>query len=195
MLSQDKYNIQSEILKGLKEKNRKVVEQFVSENHKKLLGRLLKNGLAMENAQDVVAETWTVFFQKLDEFRGESELGSYLFGILHNKYREYLRRNGKFNLYSNPSDLLDGNFNNKGMWTYEPMSPDIFVEALEMENSFSDCLEVLTEKQKKIFVLKVVESQDYSSLSQSLEMSIANLKVTVHRIRNQVRRCVEGQVV
>lgn len=181
-------------LDHLKAKHRPTVEHFVSTHHKGLIGKLQKNGLSLENAQDLAAETWSVFFQKLDDFRGDSSLSSFLFGILHNKYREHLRKKGKMTLYSNASDLLDSNFNENGMWAYKPLAPDHFVEALELKNNFSDCLEILTEKQKKIFLMKVVESRNYHSLSETLQMSVTNLKVIIHRARNQVRRCVEGSV-
>lgn len=171
------------------------VRDLINNHHDNLIKFALKHRLPVELADEVVAETWATFFEKKDNFRGDSKIESYIFGILLNKIREEKRKLFKLNAEEDPYKLLESNFNSDGSWAYDLADPCEMLEIKETESLFQNCFGSLTDRQRFIYKLKVHEGMNYKKISELTNMSVESLKVSVHRSRNQVRRCVESKAL
>lgn len=72
-------------------------EQHFSEIYDRFTSGLLRTALYLVRnnrmlAEDLVQEVWVLAVEKLSEFRWESEMKTWLTGILMNKFREGLRK-------------------------------------------------------------------------------------------------------
>lgn len=180
-------------LLSLKKRERGAVNSLISEYQLSLIKGALSHKISFEHAEDVVAETWETFFSKIEDFERRSTIKTYLFGIMYNKVRELKRKQNRFVEVEDPQDMLGSNFNAKGFWAYTPSNPDDFIKAAQLKNSLEICLEALTDNQRRAFYLKEIEGENTKDICESINISLTNFKVTLHRARNQIRRCIEGK--
>ena len=183
-----------EFLEKLKNRDRETISELVNKYHKNLIAGARAQKLSEDMADDAVAETWKTFFEKADNFEGRSHVRTYLFGILYNKIREIKRKMNREDLYDDPNNILEANFNKKGFWTYTPSSPEKFIEAADIKEALDSCIKGLSDNQRKIYHLKEIENYSHNEICNLLDFSMTNIKVLLHRARNQVRRCVEGHI-
>jgi RNA polymerase sigma-70 factor (ECF subfamily) len=187
-------NFDSEgFISSLKRREHKSVSELISEYQSFLIKGALSHKLSMEQAEDVVAETWGTFFEKVENFEGRSKIKTYLFGIMYNKVRETKRQQNRFVDIEDPQDLLGANFDEKGFWAYTPAEPDAFIQATELKSNLDICLEALNDNQKRAFYMKEIQGESTSEICESIGITLSNFKVTLHRARNQIRRCIEGK--
>jgi len=182
----------ADFIASLKRREHRSISMLITEYQTNLIKGALASKVSMEQAEDVVAETWGTFFEKVDKFQGRSQIKTYLFGIMYNKIREARRKSSKLVEVEDPSDLLGSNFDSKGFWAYTPAEPDSFVQATELKGKLEGCLEALNENQRRAFYLKEIEGESPADICKEINISMTNFKVTLHRARNQIRRCVEG---
>ncbi len=185
---------QDDFLENIRNKDRETISYIVNKYHKDLMAGALAQKLSIGSAEDAVAETWKTFFEKADNFEGRSRVKTYLYGILYNKVREIKRKLNKEDFYDDPNNVLESNFDAKGFWTYRPSSPEKFIEATEVQEALDECMEGLSDNQRKVYYLKDVESYSHKEICNLFDFSMTNIKVMLHRARNQVRRCVEGRI-
>ena len=183
-----------DFLEKLKNRDKDTIAELVNKYHKSLIAGAMAQKLSLERAEDVVAETWKVFFEKADNFEGRSHIRTYLYGIMYNKIREAKRKLMREDLYDDPNKILESNFNEKGFWTYRPSTPDKFIEAADIQGALDECVKDLSDNQRKIYYLKEIEDYSHNQICNLLDFSMTNIKVILHRARNQVRRCVEGRI-
>lgn len=179
-------------LEALKGRDRKAIDELVRTHHEYLIRGALAQKMSLDEAEDVVAATWSIFFEKIENFEGRSQLKTYLFGIMYNKIREHRRFAQRFVEIDESSDILNSNFDEKGAWAYTPSDPDQFIHAMELQGALKDCMKHLSDKQQKVFYLKEIHEEETQNICELLNISKTNLKVILHRSRNQIRRCVEG---
>lgn len=182
-----------EFVSSLKRREHRSVSRLISEYQSFLIKGALSHKLSAEQAEDVVAETWGTFFEKVDNFEGRSQIKTYLFGIMYNKVRELKRQQKRYVDAEDPQDLLGANFNDQGFWAYTPAEPDAFIQATELQSSLDICLEALNDNQKRAFYLKEIVGESTTDICDSIGITLSNFKVTLHRARNQIRRCIEGK--
>lgn len=181
-----------EFIDLLRQRDHGAISMLIDRLQSNLIKGALAQKISMEQAEDAVAETWSTFFEKIENFEGRSQIKTYLFGIMYNKVREAKRKVSRFVEVDDPNDFLGANFNDKGFWTYTPAEPDSFIQATELKSNLDDCLGGLSDNQRQAFYLKEIQGDSPKDICEELKVTMANFKVTLHRARNQVRRCVEG---
>ena len=181
-----------EFLNSLRNREHKAISQLIESYQLPLTKGALAHKVSIEEAEDIVAETWGTFFEKVENFEGRSKLKTYLFGVMYNKVRELRKKTKKYVNFEDPLDMLGSNFDKDGFWAYTPTEPDAFAEAHELQGTLDGCMDSLTENQKRIFHLKEVEGKSSNEICEIIDISNANLKVSLHRARNQIRRCIEA---
>jgi RNA polymerase sigma-70 factor (ECF subfamily) len=162
-----------EQLQLLKDGDEDAFEEFVLKYRKEAVNfalNILKDYYA---AEDIVQDSFAIFYVYRERLKNYSTLKSYLFSIIHNKSVDYIRKNNR-NIYTN-------------YYTSSTISPEEIVINKEKEEKFMESFDKLSESQKNILYLYAFQQMSYKEISEVLEMSLAKVKITIFRARKKLK--------
>jgi len=153
-----------------------------------------------ETAQDLVQETFLSALKSSKGFRGESSEKTWLKAILKNKILDYYRKQYqqiKHEPILDESEGLAYWFAEDGHWKKD-RRPESWknkeadpIESREFYRVLNTCKDKLPPKQQLLFTAKYLDDQDSNEISKELAISSSNYWVLLHRIRIQIRECLE----
>lgn len=151
-----------------------------------------------EVAEDLVQETFLAALQKLDTFRGDSALRTWLTGILKNKILDHYKKAGRENYFDeieNVAVLADA-FAANGRWDPErtPVNPGsdpaTLFELKEFQEILEECLRRLPPRMARIFSMRELGGMSGPEIRKLTRVSTSNFSVILHRARMQLQSCI-----
>jgi RNA polymerase sigma-70 factor (ECF subfamily) len=163
-------------------------EQLVARYHRKLLRIAQHITHNLEDAQDVVQETFLKVFQNLDSFRGDSKFSTWLFRIAVNqslmglrKQRTKQRAGAEFPLDSDEEGNLPLDFSD-----WRP-NPEELYKTSELRELLTGALQELSPALRVVFVLHDVEGHSLRETADAVGASLPAVKTRSLRARLQLR--------
>jgi RNA polymerase sigma-70 factor (ECF subfamily) len=146
-----------------------------------LVSRLVRDPMV---AEELVQDTFVKAHRRLDTFRGDAKLSTWLYRIAVNVCNDYhgsvvarMRRE------ETALEAPDGT----GTLEYPRGSgPEDQTVTLELANAFQSCLDGLQRTHREAFILRHQEDLSYEEIAQVLDLSQSNAKVRVHRAREMI---------
>jgi len=128
-------------------------------------------------AADLVQDALVTGYRRLAALRDPTRVGAWLFRILSNRVRDHLRaaRGREISLQVLPD--LAGDRRN----------PEEDATDAEVDERVRRALVRLTPEQREAFMLKHVEGRSYEEIAAVMDLSVAALKMRVHRARDALR--------
>lgn len=135
-----------------------------------------------DEACDMTQDIFLITMESLKTFRKESQFSTWLFSIAVNYYKNHRRKN-KHKVYSI----------NSAQDETEIQIPDIRQNQEELVIT-NESLRIMLEELHKlpddyrdILVLRDIEGESYTTIAQVLNLSLANVKVRIHRGREMLK--------
>jgi RNA polymerase sigma-70 factor (ECF subfamily) len=170
-----------EQLQLLKDGNEDAFEEFILRYRKEAVNFALNILKDYHAAEDVVQDSFAIFYVYRERFKDYSTLKSYLFSIIHNKAVDYIRGNNK-NIFTN-------------YHMTSIISPEEIVINKEKKERFMKKFNELDENQKNILYLYAFQEMSYKEISEVLKMSLAKVKITIFRARKKLKASyLENQI-
>lgn len=153
-------------------------------------------------AEDVVQEALMGALRNARSFGGRAALKTWMFAILKNKIADALRQRSRL---VQASSLVDSEhvdlpplFDQKGAWRDEERpqnwgDPEASFDQQEFWHVFEACLDGLPERHARIFMMREFIELSADEICISLEISLSNLHVMLHRARLRLRECLENR--
>lgn len=146
-----------------------------------LASRMLGN---QADAEDLLQEIFLLAHRKLDGFRGESALGTWLYRLAMNQCLDYLRsRQARSNQVTDPIDDEPG--------SYEPGRRGLAEQAVS-KMDLERALARLPEGCRAAFVLHDVEGLEHREVADVLGIAEGTSKSQVHKARLKLRAFLRG---
>lgn len=180
----------SEFLQKLKQRDKEVVAYLFNQYHEVLFKGAIKQKLSTDQAEAVVADTWSSFFEKTENFKGNSHIRTYLFGIMYNKVKELWRSNKKYTDDYQEYEI-DQMFLEDGSHKSTPQDPSNWVQSHQTLELIQHAIENLPVNQRLAFTLKEVEGESTEDICNILGVSSTNLGVLIYRAKNNLRIALE----
>lgn len=182
-----------DFVKRLKDHDHDAIELLVISYNEALFKGALKMGLAADQAEEVVQATWSTFFTNVDNFKGESHVRSYLFGIMYNKTKETWRCNKKYT-EDFKEYAIEALFSERGGFIQSPKDPSDWVNSTQVTGIIRDCLERLPENQRLAFNLKEIQGESTEEICKIMGITSTYLGVLIYRAKNNLRLHLEKQL-
>lgn len=150
-----------------------------------------------DSAEEIVQNTFVAALRSSQSFEGRSTEKTWLFGILKNKIFDHFRQAKKYMSFDSlPECEPDSSaYQLNGQWKKVPqdwrIDPEKVAENVELAQVLAGCMEKLSDKFHKIFVLKEVEGYSSNKICNDFNITPTNLWVILHRTRNQLKKCLE----
>jgi RNA polymerase sigma-70 factor (ECF subfamily) len=147
-----------------------------------------------EEAEDAAQEAFLKAYRKLSSFRGESKFGTWMISITLNEARSRLRR-----MKTMPMDSLDEPSEEDGHVSPALLRdwreiPSESLERREMRQVLQDAIESLPLMYREIFLLRDVEELSIAEAAEALQITVASVKVRLHRARMMLQKTLAPQL-
>ncbi len=179
--------------------NLNLVEAWVDEHADYLLRYALPRLRDRHVAEEVLQETFMAALKSAAKFRGDSSARTWLVGLLRRKIADHYRKRGRepqTESLDTTDSVIDGWFDEKGMWKRWPgeydVDPSTLQDKADFWRVFETCLKALPERLAEAFALRVVDDREPDDVCKVLSITSTNLWVSLHRARARLRVCLEA---
>jgi RNA polymerase sigma-70 factor (ECF subfamily) len=157
--------------------------------HRRAVGRhLLMLTHDASAVDDLVQDTFVTAFSKLEQYTGNSRLGTWLHGIAVNIARNHrskrTRRRGLFDRFVRP-----------GVTQAASATADAGTREREALAALYRALDELTSDQREAFILRVIEDVPLQDAAEVLGAPIATISYRARQAQARVRQCLQDQGV
>ena len=135
------------------------------------------------DAEEISQEAFLKAFRKISTFRAESTFGTWLISIVFNEARARLRRQAIVPMESLDDTSDEGTGISPALlrdWREIPLQA---VERREIRDVLHDAVLSLPDIYRQVFLLRDVEELSVAETAEALAISIASVKVRLHRAR------------
>lgn len=166
-----------DVLSGDRDAYRLLVRRYGDVLH----GHALRMTQNPDEAADLVQKAFVKGFGKLSSCREPERVGAWLFRILANLCKDHVRSPRRADVPV--ATVAEG--------LRSTSDPESDAEGSEIRARVWGALEALTPEQREAFVLKHVEGRTYEEIAAVMDLSVASLKMRVHRAREALRGLLE----
>lgn len=155
-------------------------------------------------AEDVVQEAMMAALDGEKQFAGRSAVKTWVFAILRNKIVDVIRQKSRTVNFSalQPEEAqmdqaFESLFKANAHWQPEERpadwgDPEAALHQEQFWAVFEACLKHLPESTARVFMMREFLEFDTAEVCKELSISTSNCHVILHRARNGLRRCLEG---
>lgn len=174
-------------VQSLKTRDKRSFEQLIAKFQTPIFNLLYRMTGVREEAEDLAQEVFITVYKKIELFRGESPLATWIYRIAYNlcmNRRKYLgRRRDRdrqpFDEAAERSIVASGTMSTSS----QVSRPDEMAEGLQMERLVQEAISALDEEQRVILVLRDVQNMSYESISEITGLPAGTVKSRLHRAR------------
>lgn len=147
------------------------------------------------DAEDAVQEAFLKAFHHLASFRGEAKFGTWVISITLNEARGRIRRKR-----GTPIDSLDAGVDEPGHVSPALLRdwreiPSQALERHEVRLMLQEAIAALPDIYREVFLLRDVEGLSSIEAAEALKISVAALKVRLHRARLMLQKRLAPQLM
>lgn len=171
-------------------------EVYVEDCYHKYSVRLFRTVLKIvrnnEDAEEVVQDVFVALYQKLDSFKQESQITTWLYQIAMNKALDVLRKKKTKKRFAWISSLWD---KDSGELLFDPTDGKTVESTVDSEQALAIVffyINQLPERQKNAFILFEMEQMSYEEITQQLDISKSSLESLLFRARQTLREKLGG---
>ncbi len=145
-----------------------------------LLAYILSMGVRPEDAEDVLQDSASVMFSKIDQFRKGTNFRAWAYAIVRNEILRYFSKAKK-----RPLSLTDEAYGDiEHLATDEAEVPSIQLRALIM------CLEALGDQARDMIMMRYRDNKQVKGIADELGRPANSVYVTLSRIRKKLQECI-----
>lgn len=164
---------------------KKAFEQIVSAYSEKLYWQIRRMVLTHEDSNDLLQNTFIKAWTKLEDFRGESKISTWLYRIAINESLTFLSQ--KSHIQHIPLDSPDAAIT-------ERLEGDPYFNGNDAQALLQEALQTLPDKQRLVFNLKYFQEMKYEEMSELLGTSVGALKASYHIAVKKISTFLEGYI-
>ena len=152
------------------------------------LARLAGPRVQQSQLEDLAQTVFLRLFRALPNFRGESQITTYLYRIAVNVAQDEWKRRRRED--HTKTSLSDENFN----WEdrLEHPAPDALaqLEQSEFAQLVEDHLQALSQTERAVIILFHQEDRTYEQIAESLALPLNTVRTHLHRARKNLREAI-----
>lgn len=167
-------------------------EGLVERHRGRVFGLALRMLNSQDDAAEVLQESFLSAYRNLQNFRGDSQFGSWVYRIAANHALMRLRHRKVVSQVESP--LEEPTFNDRGSLVDEVSDfKDAEQDAMdsELRRAIEQATSRLGDDYREVFVLKDLEGLSYEEISELTGASVPAIKSRLHRARLSLRAAID----
>jgi RNA polymerase sigma-70 factor (ECF subfamily) len=171
-----------QLLRGCQQRDEVAVRELTRRYNQRLF-RMARGILRNDSdAEDVVQETYVRVFTHLEQFRGDSSVGTWLVRIAINLALGRIRQH-------RPTVDID----DRPTASHDP-DPETLMARQELRTLIERSIDDLPDAFRGVFVARIVEGLSIQETAELFHIRPETVKTRVHRARRALRRSLEQQI-
>lgn len=148
-------------------------------------------------AEDAVSDTLLAALERPQSFGGQSQLKTWLVGILKHKVIDQLRRHSReatILCNDDETDVDELLFDANDHWRDQPQdwgNPEACLGQRQFFEVLEACMDQLPPTQGRVFMMREWLDLDTDEICKELSITSTNLWVLLHRARLRLRECLQ----
>jgi RNA polymerase sigma-70 factor (ECF subfamily) len=171
--------------------------KLIEANKQKVYALVRRLAGNKEDAEDIVQDTFLKAIDKIDQFRGESEFGTWLSSIALNQSRALHAKNKQVDLKPIeeyiPGGGTHGDGQQDGFRLFDWKDPHELMESRELKQLVDDAVAQLPYKYREAFLLRYVEELSVKEVAKLTGQSVASAKSRILRARLALRDMLSSE--
>ena len=144
-------------------------------------------------AEDAVQSAFGIVYEKYETFQGRANITTWIHRITVNQSLMILRQKKQLN--ESPIDDLLPEFDKSGCRIEsqqdEVFDPEIALQKQQSRDVMFSMIEKLPTQYRLVLVLRDIEEMTIDEVAVALEISVANVKIRLHRARSALKQLLE----
>ena len=157
-------------------------EMLISDYQKQLYFFIRRMLLNHEDTNDVLQETFVRVFKGIDNFRGESKLGTWMHSIAYREALGHIQRNKR---------MLKGDWDGLIIENVKQLEEDAHYTGDDMQRRLQAMVAALPEKQRAVFIMKYYEEKKYTEIAAITGTSVGALKASFHHAVEKIKQDIQ----
>jgi len=154
-------------------------EMLISHYQKPLYFFIRRMLLNHEDTNDVLQETFVRVFKGIDNFRGESALGTWMHSIAYREALGHIEKRKR---------NVSGDWNDWVLLNAKQLEEDVHYNGDEIQLRLQAMVAELPEKQRAVFVMKYYEEKKYTEIATITGTSVGALKASFHHAVEKIKQ-------
>jgi RNA polymerase sigma-70 factor (ECF subfamily) len=146
------------------------------------------------DAEEVAQEAFLKAFRKLTSFRGEAKFGTWLISITLNEARSRLRRRGAAPMESLDKDPDEPGHVSPALLRDWKEIPSEALQRQEVRLMLQKAISSLPPIYREVFTLRDIEDLSTIEAAETLNISVASIKVRLYRARIMLQKILAPQL-
>lgn len=190
--------LETQFIERLRRGDAAAFEVLIAERSGEVYGLLYRLTENSEEARDLTQETFLRAFQSIGQFRGDSDLRTWIYRIAinqaRNRWRWWRRRRRDATVSLDSEDghakqpLLDS------LRSERDRSPEQETLAHERERALRRALRSLSLSYRETVILRDIEGFTYEEIAETLGINVGTVKSRLARGRQELRTRLEGSL-
>jgi len=168
---------------GIPEKKEQGFKLLVEKYDKRIYWHIRGILIDHEDANDVCQNVFIKIWQKIDSFRGDSSVFSWIYRIATNESINFIRKNRKYKIVSIDSS-------EEYLLSKIKQSPELSAD--EIQKKLFTAVAKLPEKQRLIFGMKYFQDLKYEEISEILDQTVGGLKASYHHAVKKIEEFLKN---
>jgi len=177
---------ETDIVEASRSGDRSAFNQLVRQHQERIYWVIRRMIRDHDEALDLTQDVFIRAYEKLDNFRGDAQIFTWLYRIAVNLSLNHIRKARLRSFFS----LTD----REEMIPDDDANTNEDIERRELRQLIARAVDTLPEKQRAVFVLRYFEELPYEEISTILETSAGGLKANYHHAVRKVERYVKAHL-
>ena len=145
-----------------------------------------------DEAEGIVQDSFLRLFEKLDQFEGRSQLGTWLYRVAYNASIDRLRRQRPTQPLADDAQADDAAPFMPALLIDWSQAPEALFDSGETQTQLEDAVSRLPERLRSTFILREIEGLSTAETAAVLSITVGAVKVRLHRARLLLREELSG---
>lgn len=177
MLEENRYYIE-----GIRNQNQQVIRQFFDTYYPILYRFIRVQCFNEEDVADILQEVFYKAFTRIEQFRGDARIKTWLLSIARNEIRQFLRKQQNWD-----RKVEKATWDAESRQELAVATEDIVLLRVQ-EEELIEAIQLLDEKKRQVVILRLLEECSIKETALILDLTISDVKVSYHRGLQEIRK-------
>jgi len=179
---------ESELLSKLKQKDEEAFRIVFNENHRKVINACFRLVNDRDVAQDLTQEVFIKVYSSVAQFRGDSQLSTWIYRIAITKSLDYLRAQKRTKRLAFIKYFSDDGENRMEIKAPDDQNPEMIIDNSERIKALNNALDKLPENQRIAFSLSKYDEMSAKEIADVLSTTISAVDSLIHRAKKNLEK-------
>jgi len=179
---------ETELVNKLKNGDEEAFRIIFNENHKKVVNACYRMVNDIETAEDLTQEVFIKVYSSIHQFRGESQLSTWIYRIAITKSLDHLRAQKRKKRMAILKYLSGDEEHQIEIEAPKDLNPDVIVDNSERMKILSNAINKLPENQRVAFSLSKYDEMSSKEIAELLSTSVSAVESLIHRAKKNLEK-------